>query len=91
MKCLPDRVAVVSAARAGVAQAAADVMDNGRGILSPAVQALDGPAVDTATAPQIMPMSPMMGPVMAPMMAPMTAPMAAMAPAVQVGLQSDLK
>ena len=64
------------AARAAVAQAAADVANNRRGILTPAVEALDGPAVDTAMAPE------MMG--MAPMMAAMTAPMAAMAPAVQV-------
>ena len=73
---------MVCAARAAVAQAATDVVDRRRAILSPAVEALDGPAVDTAMAPQMMPMAPMM----APMMVPMTAPMAAMAPSVQVGL-----
>lgn len=65
------------AARAAVAQAAADVMDSRRGILTPVVQALDGP-----------PMDPQMMMPMAPMMAPMAAPMAAMAPAVQVGLRA---
>lgn len=64
-----------------MAQAATDVMDRRRAMLSPAVQALDGPAVDAAMAPQMMPM--------APMMAPMTAPMAAMAPSVQVSLRSQ--
>ena len=81
---MSDLVAVVCAARAAVAQAATDVVDRRRAMLSPAVEALDGPAVDAAMAPQMMPMAPQMP--MAPMMAPMTAPMAAMAPSVQVGL-----
>ena len=68
-----------------MAQAATDVVDQRRARLSPAVQALQGPGVDAAMAPQMMPM----GPMMAPMMAPMTAPMAAMAPSVQVSLHSQ--
>lgn len=81
--CLSEVVGVMCAARAAVSQAATDIMDRRRGMLSPAVEALDGPAVNTAMAPQMMPMAPML----APMMAPMTAPEAAMAPAVQVRSQ----
>lgn len=79
--CLSEVAGVMCAARAAVAQAATDIVDRRRAMLSPIVEALDGPAADTAMAPRMMPM--------APMMAPMTAPMAAMAPAVEV--RSQLK
>ena len=65
-----------------MAQAANNVVDSRRSALSPIVAALDGPAVDTAMAPEVMGTAPDMAPEMAPMMASETAPEAAMAPTV---------